>query len=136
MSLPVRVLIVDDHPVLADAVRSLIEDHDDLEVVGMAADTAGAVEAAEAGRPDVVLMDFRLRGGDGPRAARAILERQPDVAVVFLSADSSDAARGAAAQAGAVEYLVKSTGMGDLVDAVRRAALSRFGGGAPAPVSG
>jgi DNA-binding NarL/FixJ family response regulator len=133
---PVRVLIVDDHPVLADAVRALIEDDPGLKVVGMAVDAAGAVAAAESGRPDVVLMDFRLRGGDGPQAARAILERQPDVAVVFLSADSSDAARRAAAQAGAVDYLVKSSGMGDLAGAVRRAALSRAGGGAPAPVSG
>jgi DNA-binding NarL/FixJ family response regulator len=116
------VLLVDDHKVLVEGLRALLGDYADLEVIGTAGTGAEAIEAVDARPPDVVLMDYRLPGGDGAAATAAIHARHPGVAVVFLSADDSDAALLAAVEAGAVGYLVKSEAMSQVADAVRLAA--------------
>jgi DNA-binding NarL/FixJ family response regulator len=119
---PVRVLLVDDHPVMLDGLRALLSDYPDIEVVGGAATTHEAIEAVDECSPNVVFMDYRLKGGDGAEATAAIREGHPEVAVVFLTADDSESALFAAVEAGAVGYLLKSEPMSQVVDAARRAA--------------
>src|SRR5450759_5270925 len=79
----VRVLIVQDHPLLASALARLLEEQADLAVSGVSASGADAIAVAGTNRPDVVLMDFRLPDVSGPEAARMIQSRYRDVAIVF-----------------------------------------------------
>ncbi len=116
------MLIVDDHRVLLDSLSAMLGDCKGLEVVGTATTVEEAVAAADACRPDVVLMDFRLRGGKGTVASAAIIARQPGVAVVFLSADDSESAMLAAFEAGAAAYMRKTDAMGTVEEVVLRAA--------------
>jgi DNA-binding NarL/FixJ family response regulator len=116
------VLIVDDHQVLVEGIRALLGDHPDIEVIGAVATGAEAVRAVDARPPDVVLMDYRMPGGDGALATAAIHASHPDVAVVFLSGDDSEAALLEAVEAGAVGYLIKSEAMSQIADSIRWAA--------------
>jgi DNA-binding NarL/FixJ family response regulator len=116
------VLIVDDHELLLEGLRTLLGQYPDVEVVGAATTATDAVEKVAELHPDVVLMDYRLRDGDGASATAAIRSKDADVAVVFLSADDSESALFAAVEAGAVGYLDKSNSTVEVIDAVRRAA--------------
>jgi DNA-binding NarL/FixJ family response regulator len=118
----VRVLIVEDHLVLAEALSSLLEEYEGLTVVGQAATVMDAVLQARHHRPDVVLMDFQLPDGTGAQATEAIRRENPDTAVVFLSADDTPGALLAAVEMGASGYLLKSESGSKVADSVRRAA--------------
>ncbi|HVS42109.1 MAG TPA: response regulator transcription factor [Candidatus Dormibacteraeota bacterium] len=120
-SATIRVLIVEDHPLMARGLRSLLEDCEDLEVVGEVASAATAVATADSARPDVVLMDLRLPDGSGVDASRAIRDRC-GAAIVVVSAQSAGETVLAAVEAGASAYIVKSEPAQHVVDAVRRAA--------------
>jgi DNA-binding NarL/FixJ family response regulator len=117
-----RVLIVEDHQVLADGLELALERSGDLHVVGTAGTVVDAVELAHAQEPDVILMDFHLPDGTGAEAANRIRAELPKAAVVILSADTGDEAMLAAIQAGASGYLVKSEAVAQVVSAVRKAA--------------
>ena len=88
---PVRVLVVQDHPLLASAIAKVLDSQDDLTVCGIArrGDEAGDLAAKE--HPSVVLMDFRLPDLSGPAAAAKIRAAVPSAAIVFHSADESEA---------------------------------------------
>ena len=118
----IRVLVVDDHPMVRAGLRTLLGSAGGIEVAGEASNVAEAVEAAERLSPQVVLMDLRLPDGSGVDACREILSRDPRVKVVFLTSHAEDLASMSTVLAGAVGYLLKDIGHEPLVDAIRRAA--------------
>ena len=117
----VRVLIVQDHPLLASAIAKVLEGQPDLAVSGVSASAADALQAAARDRPDVVLMDFRLPDVSGPEAARMLQSAHADAAIVFHSADESETALLDAVDAGAIAYLTKDATADQIIEAVRRA---------------
>jgi two-component system nitrate/nitrite response regulator NarL len=119
---PYRVLVVEDHRVVAEGLTMLLDEHPALRVVGWAASACEAARLAAAGPVDVAVVDYWLPDGTGAEAVTAMRAHRPDLAVVFLSADDSDDAMLAALEVGASGYLVKSTGGADVAEAVRRAA--------------
>src|SRR4029077_17552468 len=118
---PVRVIVVQDHPLLASAIARILESELALTVCGIARTGAEAVVEALGGNADVVLMDFRLPDMTGPAAAALIRAQFPAVAVVFHSAEEAEWALLDAVNAGAAAYLTKSATADELVEAVRRA---------------
>jgi DNA-binding NarL/FixJ family response regulator len=118
----IRVLIVDDHPLIRQGLTGVLEAAHDIEVVDAVADGALAAEAADAGQADIVLMDLSMPGMDGVQATGEVLARRPDVRVVVLTSFAEQARVVAALEAGAVGYLLKDTEPDDLVHAVREAA--------------
>jgi DNA-binding NarL/FixJ family response regulator len=117
----VRVLIVQDHPLLASAIAKVFESNGGFLVAGVAASGAEAVRTATKAPPDVVLMDFRLPDVSGPAAAALIQAACPNAAIVFHSADESEASLLDAVDAGAIAYLTKDATADQLVEAARRA---------------
>jgi len=122
-SSPVRVLVVQDHPLLASAIARVLESEDDMTVVGIARRGDQAAEMAASEKPSVVLMDFRLPDSSGPTAAARIRTAVPEVAIVFHSADESETALLDAIDAGATAYLTKKATADQIVEAVRRASI-------------
>lgn len=116
----IRVLIVDDHPVWRDGVRSDLEAAGWAEVVGEASDGGEAVEAAISSMPDVVLMDLQMPTVSGVEATRQIVEAAPHVRVLVLSASAEEKDVLEAVKAGASGYLLKSSTSEEVVDAVRK----------------
>jgi DNA-binding NarL/FixJ family response regulator len=104
---PVRVVVVDDHPVFRAGMVAVLADLGGIEVVGEAADGVAALDVVAAASPDVVLMDLRMPGGGGLEATAAVVSRWPDVAVVVLTMDEDDDSVFAALRAGARGYLLK-----------------------------
>jgi DNA-binding NarL/FixJ family response regulator len=118
----VTVLIVDDHPVVREGLRGMLAAEAALSVVGEAASGDEAVTMARMHRPDVVLMDLRMPGGDGVQATSGILATAPGTRVVVLTTYETDADIVRAVEAGAAGYLLKDTPRQDLVAAIRAAA--------------
>ena len=121
----IRVLTVDDHPLLRDGVATLIGLQPDMEVVGEAGDGEEAVQAHRELRPDIVLMDLQMPRMGGVDALRAIRRERPDVRVVVLTTYAGDAQVGRALKAGALGYLLKSTLHRELLHAIRAAYAGR-----------
>jgi two-component system, NarL family, response regulator DevR len=116
-----RVLVVQDHPLLASAIARILESEADLTVCGIARSGAEAVAVSKREKAAVVLMDAYLPDMTGPAAAAIIRSNIPDVAVVFHSAEESETALLDAIDAGATAYLTKSATADQIVEAVRRA---------------
>lgn len=116
------MLVVEDHPVVAEGLMALLAGQPDLEVLAWAPSVADAIAVARDQPVDVAIVDFRLPDGTGADAAVGVREHRPDAAVVFLSADDSDQAMLAAVEAGASGYLIKSAAGPQIVESVRRAA--------------
>jgi DNA-binding NarL/FixJ family response regulator len=117
-----RVLLVDDHAVLAESLSVLLASQPDLEVVGTARTLAEADRLVESARPDVVLLDVALPDGDGIAAIPSLLRRHPGARVVVLTGTTSDRALVSAVEAGAAGFLSKSGGVRRVVDTVRAVA--------------
>jgi DNA-binding NarL/FixJ family response regulator len=117
----IRVLVVDDHAVIRDGIAAILEPHDDLEVVGEAADGETAVRLATELRPDVVLMDLRMPGVDGASATERITALSPPPRVLVLTTYDTDADITRAMAAGAIGYVLKDIPRAGLLDAIRRA---------------
>ena len=118
----IRVLVVDDHPVVRAGLVGLLAGEADLEVVGEASDGGEAVTQAEALRPDVVLMDLRMPGTDGVTATGRVVAGPSGARVVVLTTYETDADILRAVEAGATGYLLKDSRREDLVEAIRGAA--------------
>jgi DNA-binding NarL/FixJ family response regulator len=118
----IRLLIVDDHPVVRDGLRGMFAGETDFEVVGEAADGAEAVTRAEGLRPDVILMDLRMPGLDGVSAIRRLADRRIDSRVLVLTTYETDREVLDAIDAGATGYLLKDAPREELFRAVRAAA--------------
>ena len=119
---PIRILLADDHSIVREGLRALLERQQEFEVVGDAADGREAVEMAETGHPDVVVMDLAMPGLNGIEATRRITARSPETGVVILSMHSDESYILRSLKAGARGYLLKDSLQADLIDAVRAAA--------------
>jgi NarL family two-component system response regulator YdfI len=122
MSDPIRVLIADDHEIVRDGLRLLLEDEADFVVIGEAADGVEAVRLTGELRPQVVLIDLRMPGLGGLEAIEQIRARWPDVAVVILTTYNEDELMVRGLRAGARGYLLKDTKRQALFDTLRAAA--------------
>jgi two-component system, NarL family, response regulator DevR len=116
---PIRLLLVDDHEIVRIGLRTLFAHTDGIEVVAEAATAAEAVDEASRTKPDVVLMDVRLRDGSGVDACREILARSPTTRVLFLTSYDDEEAMLTAVFAGAHGYLLKEIGSESLLRAIR-----------------
>jgi DNA-binding NarL/FixJ family response regulator len=114
-----RILLVDDHEVVRDGVKSLIEANDDLTVVAEAGTVSDAVAQALRTRPDVVVMDVRLADGSGIEATREIRAKLERTQVLMLTSFADDEALFASIMAGAAGYVLKQIRGGELVRAIR-----------------
>jgi DNA-binding NarL/FixJ family response regulator len=119
---PLRVLVVDDHPLFTAGVTALLSSVEDTEVVATAADGEAAVREATLCRPDVVLMDLNLPGMSGLEATRRIAKASPESVVLVLSMLDDDESVLAAMRAGARGYVLKGAGQEELLAAIRSVA--------------
>ena len=116
----IRVMVVDDHPIMRNGLRDALEGVGDFEVVGLAGDGVEAVITAQNVQPDVIVMDVMMPNKDGVDACREIMELLPDTKVLMLTASTEEDAVVEAVAAGATGYLQKYSGPDELADAVRR----------------
>jgi DNA-binding NarL/FixJ family response regulator len=116
---PVRILLADDHVVMRNGLRLLLERQPHLQVVGEAADGRQAVALSESANPDVVIMDIAMPNLNGIEAARQIVNRNPRTAIAILSMHSDESYVIRALKAGARAYLLKDSAEADLLAAVR-----------------
>jgi two-component system response regulator NreC len=114
----IRVLLADDHTVMRNGLRLLLERQDDLSVMGEAADGRQAVEMAVDGNPDVVVMDIAMPQLNGVEATRQIVTRNPHTSVVILSMHSDESYVIRSLKAGARAYLLKDSAEADLIAAI------------------
>jgi DNA-binding NarL/FixJ family response regulator len=122
---PIRVLIVEDHRVVAEGLGALINHQGDMKVVGEAGSVAECMALAAELGPDVALLDFRLPDGTGAEAATAIRGIRPEAKLIFLTREDTDTARFAAVQAGASAFIHKSKAATEVVAAIRDVARGR-----------
>lgn len=115
----IRILVVDDHPVVREGLVAIIEAQDDMTVVGEAGDGAQAIAIYKAAKPDVVLMDLAMPGTDGVQAIEGMRAFDPDARVVVLTAYDTDERILRAVEAGARGYLLKGAPRDDIFRAVR-----------------
>lgn len=118
----VRVFLVDDHEVVRQGLRALLESHERIEVAGEAGSAGSALLAIDKDPPDVMLLDVRLGDGTGIEVCREVRARHPHVRALMLTSFSDEQALFDAIMAGASGYLLKETRGTDLVDAVLRVA--------------
>ena len=125
MSEPIRVMLVDDHEVVREGLRTLLARRPNVTVVGEAGSVAEAVDAAAKAKPDVVIMDVRLPDGSGVEACRLIRDHRVETRVIMLTSYADDEALFASIVAGASGYLLKQTRGQALVDAIDAVANGR-----------
>ena len=119
---PIRIIIVDDHPVVRDGLRGMLAGDPDIEVVGEASDGADALEVVASLLPDVVLMDLRMPRLGGAAAIRALAEQSTTAKVLVLTTYDTDSDVVHALEAGATGYLLKDSPRDELIRAIHAAA--------------
>lgn len=124
---PIRVMIVDDHPIVRFGLKLILEQSEEFDVVGQAVDGEHAVRMAGEVSPDVVLMDVKMPNMDGLEACREIMDSIPETRVVMLSASTAEASLSEALAAGAAGYMHKETDREHLVTTLRQAYAGRPG---------
>lgn len=128
----IKVVLVDDQPVMRQAVSSWLGIEPDLRVVGEAEDGEAALQLIADLQPDVVLMDLDMPAMDGIAATAAARARSPGSAIVILSMHDDTTIQARALTAGAAAFVSKHQALDELVDVIRRVAV---GGGRPAPAA-
>jgi DNA-binding NarL/FixJ family response regulator len=118
----IRILVVDDHPIVRGGIVALLADADDMTVIGEAPDGETAVTLALELEPDLVLMDLRMPGIDGDEATARILAERPNIRVVILTTYETDASILTAIEAGASGYLLKAAPQEELLAGIRSVA--------------
>jgi len=116
----IRVLVVDDHRIVREGIRSLMEDIDDIQVIGEAGNGHEAVDLVDRLNPDLVLMDLIMPQMDGLEATQQIIAKHPHTRVLVLTSFITDDKVFPAIKAGARGYLLKDTGSLELIDAIRK----------------
>ena len=116
---PLRVMLVDDHEVVRDGIRSMLASEDGIHVTGEAGTVQEAIDEANRTKPDVVVMDVRLADGSGIEATRQIRADHPSTSVLMLTSFADDEALFASIMAGASGYVLKQVRSGELVRAIR-----------------
>jgi NarL family two-component system response regulator LiaR len=116
----IKILIADDHAVVRDGTRQILEHEPDMDVVAEAADGSEAIKLAGTAKPDVAIIDIAMPDVDGIEATRQIKSLYPTVAVLILSAYDDDQFVFSLLEAGAAGYLLKSVRGRELIDAVRQ----------------
>jgi DNA-binding NarL/FixJ family response regulator len=117
--MPIRILIADDHGVVAEGLKQLVEAESDMQVVALVGDGREAVQQARDTQPDVVLMDLSMPELNGADATRAILQRDPKCRVIVLSMYAQREYVRRALKAGAAGYVVKRSAAKEVVEAIR-----------------
>jgi NarL family two-component system response regulator LiaR len=117
---PIRVLLVDDHAIVRDGIRSLLTTEPDIQVVGEADNGRDGVSMAERLQPDVILMDLVMPEVDGIEATRRIMASQPRARILVLTSFGAEEKVFPAIKAGAMGYLLKDSGSEDLVRAIHQ----------------
>jgi len=115
---PIRVLLVDDHAIVREGLRALLDDNESLQIVGEAADATEALEVVHRLHPDVVLMDLKMPGMPAADAIRSIRAQHPAVQVLVLTSYAEERQVEEVLRAGALGYVVKSVVAAELVRAV------------------
>jgi two-component system NarL family response regulator len=116
---PIRILVVDDHPLMRLGLRTRVDAEPDMEVVAEAGDGHGAVAAYLQHRPDITLLDLRLPGMDGPETIAVIRNNDPDARIIVVTTYDADEDVYRAVQAGARGYLLKGTFAEGMLEAIR-----------------
>jgi len=124
--MPYSILLVDDHKIFRDGLKSILERREDFQVVGEADGGAEAVQFVKKNRPDLVLMDISLPGLNGIEATAEITRHCPETKVVILSMYNDDSTVIGAIRAGARAFVLKSASSEDLMDALRTVARGGF----------
>ena len=119
-AVPIRILVVDDHPMLREGVIAVIEAEQDLEIVGEATNGVEAIEAFRRLKPHVTLMDLQMPGMGGIEAIEAIRSDFPDARIIVLTTYAGDIQALRALRAGATGYLLKSALRKDLIETIRK----------------
>ncbi|MBN1264399.1 MAG: response regulator transcription factor [Anaerolineales bacterium] len=113
-----RILLVDDHEVVRLGLRALLDKNPNLEVVAEAATAREAIEKTQSHKPDVIVMDIRLKGGSGIEACQEITNKYPKTRVIMLTSYAEDEMLFSAIRAGAAGYVLKQIGGDDLINAI------------------
>jgi DNA-binding NarL/FixJ family response regulator len=121
----ISVLLVDDHPVVIEGLRKLLEIAGDIDVTGTANDASQAIDMARSLRPDVILLDLRMPGASGIQATRRLREQEFAGAIILLTSYGDQAYVRQALEAGADGYLLKSTPSDELINSIRSGAKGR-----------
>lgn len=123
MNHPTRIMIVDDHPLVAQGIEAILESYDDIEVVATLTNGQEAIDALDAMRPDVILLDLNMPVMNGLQATEVILERMPDTRILVLSMHDTPEYVATALRHGARGYVLKDIATDDVknaIDAVMR----------------
>lgn len=115
---PARVVIVDDHPMVAQGVQSVLEDHDGIHVVGTLGTGRAVLEQLDDLNPDVILMDLNMPGMSGLTATELVLEKRPGTRVLILSMHDSPEYISSALSHGAMGYVLKDVPTDEIADAI------------------
>jgi NarL family two-component system response regulator LiaR len=118
---PIKVMIVDDHPVVRDGLKNMLLAFDDLELAGQAESGRVALAFCHQNTPDVILMDIMMPDVDGIQATRAILDQYPQVKILILTSYPKDDLVQEALESGAIGYLLKNASIDSLANAIRSA---------------
>ena len=118
---PIKVMIVDDHPIVRDGLKNMFMVFDDLELIGEAEDGSEALAICEQNTPNVILMDIVMPVMNGIQATHAIRERYPQVQIIILTSYPEDNLVQESLEAGAIGYMLKNAPIDDLANAVRSA---------------
>ena len=122
----IKVMLVDDHSIVRDGLRAVLDRSAEFQVVGQASDGVEAVRAAKCLAPDVIIMDVRMPNKDGVEACREIMDVLPDTRILILTAAKEEDAVIEAVAAGATGYLQKYSGKEELLEALREVAAGRL----------
>jgi two-component system, NarL family, response regulator DevR len=118
----IRVFLLDDHELVREGIRSLLESDDEIEVVGEAGTAVDALTRVPLAKPDVAILDVRLEDGDGIEVCRELRSNVPDLACLMLTSFADDEALYSSVMAGAAGYVLKQIKSRDLIEDVKKVA--------------